>query len=276
MAINLSTGFLGFLCSAKKTATGYVEDFLTGFAGHGWKIWERLKGRYCFEIDDLVVRGTMTVFELIIQKIRAIKGALAITQGSGKIKTLREDSVNYYLTLEDEMSFMADDFVRCQRFIPGKGVRGYWVKVASINNQNEVVLPKSEFALVDGIEMIMPPEIGDELVQFGNETNVARQSAIYLHADEGGIPAIDVMFGINSKSFTDCVKTRLGGALPGEPEQYNGLYCENGLIKSVNEAGDTMYIIRPDGSGFLAGGAIKWEKQDGVWNAEFNGIIRVR
>lgn len=61
--------------------------------------------------------------------------------------------------------------------------------------------------------------------------------------------------------------------MPGEPEQYNGLYCENGLIKSVNEAGDTMYIIRPDGSGFLAGGAIKWEKQDGVWNAEFNGII---
>ena len=46
MAILSNGKFYGFLCSAKETgqklANGvkeYVEDFVSGFAGHGWKIW---------------------------------------------------------------------------------------------------------------------------------------------------------------------------------------------------------------------------------------------
>lgn len=45
------------------------------------------------------------------------------------------------------------------------------------------------------------PAVSDEIVQFGNSKDVNRQSAIYLHADEGGQPAIDILFGINSKSL---------------------------------------------------------------------------
>lgn len=66
----------------------------------------------------------MTVFELLISKIRALKGAMAITQGNGKIKGVSTDSTSYILAIEDDMSFMAGDFIRCQRFT-GTTVKSY-------------------------------------------------------------------------------------------------------------------------------------------------------
>ena len=79
------------------------------------------------------------MFELLIQKIRAVKGALGITQANGKIKEVREDDVNYYIKIEDEMSFVANDIIRCQTFSSGQ--KSYWVIVSSISN-NEIVIPK--------------------------------------------------------------------------------------------------------------------------------------
>ncbi|MFT0264050.1 collagen-like protein, partial [Bacteroides faecis] len=121
MAILSNGKFYGFLCSVKvtgrKLSNGvkeYVEDFVSGFAGHGWKLWEYIKGKWKLEIDSLVVRETMVVFELLIQKIRSVKGALGITQACGRIKTatLDESGQNWLVTIEDEMSFVAHDFIR--------------------------------------------------------------------------------------------------------------------------------------------------------------------
>lgn len=53
MAILSNGKFYGFLCSVKETgqklANGvkeYVEDFMSGFAGHGWKLWEYMTGKW--------------------------------------------------------------------------------------------------------------------------------------------------------------------------------------------------------------------------------------
>lgn len=246
MAKLLSTIIDGFLAS---------KNFISGALGSGWKIW-KMNGRYKFEVDDVVVRNTMTVFELLISKIRAVKGALGITQASGKIKSVREDADNYYVQIEDEMTFVAHDIIKCQTFSSGQ--KNYWVIVDSIRVEtvgsetiSEIVISKSEFS---GSSL---PEVSDEIVQFGNTTDVRRQSAIYLHADENGVPAIDVLFNINAKTFDGCTKVRIGGDLPNE-DGYKGFFCENGLIKSVNESGETIYMLRPDGSGFVAKEAIKW------------------
>lgn len=56
MAILSTAKIVGMLASAKKTgkqilnAAGeyvaeVVEDFMSGFAGHGWKIWEYVSGK---------------------------------------------------------------------------------------------------------------------------------------------------------------------------------------------------------------------------------------
>ena len=306
MAILSTAKIVGMLASAKKTgkqilnAAGeyVVEDFMSGFAGHGWKIWEYVSGKWKLEIDSIVVRETMTVFELLIQKIRAVKGALGITQANGKIKSaiLDDAKQNWFITIEeDEMSFVAHDILRCQNWQNGT-LKGYWVEISEIrkiDGVDTIVIPVSEFSgsidYIDGMEAVVSglsdmsiPTEGDEIIQFGNTININRQSAIYLHADEGGQPAIDILFGINSKSFAGCVKMRIGGDIPGA-NGLKGFYCENGLIKGTDSSGHTVYCIYPDGtaefgdgsakfaadrSGKLAGGAISW-----VWDADKNKFV---
>lgn len=277
MAIFQSTGVFGYLCSALRTGKLdekgrpiYTENFLSGFAGWGWKIWKTVSGFFRLEIDELVVRRTMTVFELLIQKIRAIVGAQAITQGNGKIKgvELSEDGTTYLLTLEeDEISIVEHDFIRCQVF--GGGQRFYHVEIASVEG-GVIRILASEFA---GSSLPLP---GDEVVQFGNSSHdpkyAGRHSAIYMHTDESGQPAIDVMFDIYSKSWEGCTKVRVGGDIPGSGG-LKGFYCENGMIKGVDSTGHSVYCIYPDGSamfgdgsaqfntdrsGHIAGGAIEW------------------
>ena len=304
MAILSNGKFYGFLCSVKATGRKlsngvkeYVEDFVSGFAGHGWKLWEYIKGKWKLEIDSLVVRETMVVFELLIQKIRAVKGALGITQACGRIKTatLDESGQNWLVTIEDEMSFVAHDFIRCQDWTNGT-LKGYWVEIAEIrkiDGVDTIVIPVSEFTggigYTDGMEAVDPalsgmttPAVSDEIVQFGNSKDVNRQSAIYLHADEGGQPAIDILFGINSKSFAGCTKIRMGGDIPGT-DGLKGFYCENGMIKGTDSTGHVVYCIYPDGtaefgdgsakfatdkSGYIAGGAISWH-----WDASKNKYV---
>ncbi|RGQ56072.1 collagen-like protein, partial [Bacteroides sp. AF27-33] len=140
MAILSNGKFYGFLCSVKETgqklANGvkeYVEDFMSGFAGHGWKLWEYMTGKWKLEIDTIVVRETMIVFEMLISKIRAIIGAQTISQGHGKVKSARisDDGTEYLIVLEDEdMSIVAHDFVRCQTFV-GDKTKLYHVEVDS-------------------------------------------------------------------------------------------------------------------------------------------------
>lgn len=282
MAILSNGKFYGFLCSVKETGQKlvngvkeYVEDFVSGFAGHGWKLWEYMTGKWKLEIDTIVVRETMLVFEMLISKVRAIIGAQAITQGHGKVKFahISDDGTEYLIELEDkDLSIVAHDFVRCQTFV-GDKTKLYHVKVSSVDVETRTLhIPISEFERDESGIILNSPTAGDELVQFGNSQNKARQSAIYLHADESGQPAIDVMFDVDSKNWDGKVKIRLGGDIPGT-NGLKGFYCENGMIKGVDSNSHTTYCIYPDGSaefgdgsaafrkdksGFIAGGAIWW------------------
>lgn len=286
MAILSNGKFYGFLCSVKETGRKltngvkeYVEDFVSGFAGHGWKLWEYMTGKWKLEIDTIVVRETMLVFEMLISKVRAIIGAQAITQGHGKVKSvgISDDNTEYLIVLEDEdISIVAHDFVRCQTFA-GNKTKLYHVEVGSVDIETKTLyIPLSEFDQDESGNVLNPPEAGDELVQFGNSQNKSRQSAIYLHADETGQPAIDVMFDLDSKNWDGKVKVRMGGDIPGS-DGLKGFYCVNGMIRGVDASGHITYCLYPDGtaelgdgsalfkpdkSGHIAGGAISWEWDD--------------
>lgn len=294
MAILSTAKIVGMLASAKKTgrqvmnAAGewvaeVVEDFMSGFAGYGWKIWEYVKGKWMLEIDSIRVREQFIVFEMLVSKMRAIIGSLGISQACGKIATvtLSEDGTEYLITLEDEtMSFVDHDFMRCQTY-SGTKQTFYHVEIASVVD-DMIHVPVSEFDKDEEGNVINPPEVGNDIVQFGNSVNKNRQSAIYIHADESGQPAIDIMFDIDSKDWTGKVKTRLGGDIPGG-DGVRGFYCENGMIKGTDTSGHTVYCIHPDGSaefgdgsakfytdrsGSLAGGAISW-----AWDTAKNKYV---
>lgn len=155
MAILSNGKFYGFLCSVKETgrklANGvkeYVEDFVSGFTGHGWRLWEYVKGKWKLEIDTIVVRETMLVFEMLVSKIRAIIGAQTISQGHGKVKSayISDDGTEYLIELEDEdMSIVAHDFVRCQTFV-GDKTKLYHVEVSSVDVETKTLhVPLTEF-----------------------------------------------------------------------------------------------------------------------------------
>ena len=288
MAILSTAKIVGMLSSAKKTgrqvmnAAGewvaeVVEDFMSGFTGYGWKIWEYVKGKWMLEIDSIRVREQFIVFEMLVSKMRAIIGSLGISQACGKIATvtLSEDGTEYLISLEDEtMSFVAHDFMRCQTYF-GTKQTFYHVEISSVVDDVIHVLV-SEFDKDEEGNVNNPPEVGNDIVQFGNSVDKNRQSAIYIHADESGQPAIDIMFDIDSKDWIGKIKTRLGGDIPGG-DGARGFYCENGMIKGTDSSGHTVYCIHPDGSaefgdgsaqfnadksGHIAGGAISW-----AWDA---------
>ena len=213
------------------------------------------------EIDAIRVRGQFTVFELLISKIRAIIGAQAITQGCGKIKTaeLSEDGLYYLITIEDkDMSFVEHDFIRYKEFTGNQ--KSYHVEIESVAD-GVIRIPVSEFETVADesghVSVSNPPSVGDDIVQFGNssyETQYAgRHSAIYMHADENAQPAIDVLAGIYSKDWSNCLKVRVGGDIPGT-NGLKGFYC-------VNDDGTILYQFNPDSSGFIAKGNIRWDKE---------------
>ena len=191
-------------------------------------------------------------------------GAQTISQGQGKVKSARisDDGTEYLIELEDEdVSLVAHDFIRCQTF-SGTDLRMYHVEIESVDLSTKTLhIPLLEFNLDDSGNVLNPPKAGDDLVQFGNSQNKARQSAIYLHADENGQPAIDVMFDIDSKDWTNKIKIRVGGDIPGT-EGLKGFYSINGMIKAVDENGALIYGLYPDGTVNIGKGNIVYNPQN--------------
>lgn len=280
MAYLFDGGISGALYSLKETgrklangAKEKVEDFMSGFAGHGWKLWKNNE-KWKLEVDELLVRNTFTVFELIVSQIRALRGSMAITQGNAKIKhvsTYSEGGTGYYrLEIEDEVNSIREhDLIRCQ-----KGNKLYHVEVASVY-QYYINVRMDEFSSGSGGVVSNPPEIGDEIVQFGNTSHDAeyanRHSAIYMHLDDNE-PAIDLMTDIYSTDWSDAVKVRVGGNLPGTDGE-RGFYAVNGKLLFVDNEGQTVSVINPDGSGSFARGKFSWTK-DG--SPSFSGSIFLR
>ena len=205
------------------------EGYTSGTLGEGAAMRkDPLSGDWIVECDRIYGRKTFTVPELILDKIRAVKGALIVSAGNGKIASVAEESGNYILTLEEESnSFVKGDFVRCQVFT-GNSTKAYWVPVTAVE-ANTITVLKSEF------DAGVIPEAGDELVQLGNKSDPDRQTAIYITASDSSAPYIDTLTGINSRSLEGLTRGRNGnlagistywwGQLKGV-----GLFSENAYL----------------------------------------------
>ena len=278
------------------------EYFASDFMGHGWKIFNsgsEETPEYTLEIDNVKVRKAFIAHELIIDQVRAICGSLGISQACGKVKevSLRTDDHGnqyYLIKLEGEAThgyggFAKNDLIRCQRVEVGsdgvtKGIKGYWVKIESANmKEGWFTVMASEFVgeiyQNDDTEKVLNndvpmnlPAAGDEIVQYGNTTEPSRQNAIYLHATENGVPTIDLLNGVNSKSFSDKIVCSLG-RIPNS--EAFGLYMRKGTIVSFDdETGKDNYIFDHDGYFDLGRGAITYNPATGVVTIGSDVVIK--
>ena len=216
-------------------------QFVDGLLGAGFQLWKGEDGRTYLTVDKLTVRQTMAVLELLIEKVRSVGGQICVSAANGRIKTVEESGEHYLITFEQENMFVQHDLVRCQTFT-GKDMRSYWVEVTDVT-ETGIVVGKEEF---EGVE----PKEGDECVLMGNTANTDRQNMVLISATEDGQPRVDVMDGVNGKTFANCLRARLGNLDGIKDDKFpadrqpkgNGLYADNAYMKGtfVLETGEDV------------------------------------
>lgn len=208
------------------------ETFVPGFLGEGFKIWVE-NGNWNIECDNLTVRQTMNIFELLIQKIRSVNGAIVVSQSNGKVTAVEDTGTQYKITFGEEFpTFQEGDLIRCQSWSKN-ALKFYWVEVKTAAD-GYVLCDKSEFNNV-------VPAVGDEVVQMGNTKNAERQALIYITAQESGKPYIEILNGVKTKSLTGTDRTRLGDLsnivdpdFTGEAAvKGTGFYSTNAFLKGI-------------------------------------------
>jgi len=199
--------------------------FSSGFAGSGWQYTD---SNDRLTVDNLTVRKSMRVYELMIEQIRANRGAIVVSPGNAKI--LSVDGTTAIIDTGDDnrfpMSLQVDDLIRCQRW-NGSGLKYYIARVDTI--------PDSEtftFTIIDGVDTV---EADDEVVVFGNTTDTARQGLVYITASDDDAPYIDVLGEVDSADLSDKTKVRLGN-LDGITDTYMGSLSGYGLYS------DNVYL----------------------------------
>lgn len=205
--------------------------FVDGFTGEGWKLWMEDALSH-LTIDKLTVRRIMVVFEMLIEKVRSVGGQLCVSAANGKIKEVETEGSYTVIRFEQENTFVEHDLMRCKTFTGGS-LKDYWVEVSASSADGIQVLT-SEF---EGYL----PEPGDECVLMGNTQNPLRQNLINISATEDGQPRIDVLDGVNSKNFANCLRARLGNLdgiyddwFPADNQPHgNGLYSDNAYLRGT-------------------------------------------
>lgn len=207
------------------------EKFVSGLLGEGFKIYEK-NGTWYIECDNLTVRQVLTVFEMIISKLRAVNGGLVVSPGNNTIKSVSETDTQYVLEVEDDIEIAKDDFIRHQVFSTSHA-KNYWVKVINIA-EGKIYTNKSEY---NGAV----PAKGDEIIAMGNATNSKRQGLIYITAAEDGRPRIEILEGVKDKTLAATNRTVLGNLDDIQDSAFeddyqpsgSGLYCDNAFLRGI-------------------------------------------
>jgi hypothetical protein len=195
--------------------------FRSGALGSGFKLGNYSDSEDSYlEVDHLLVRKAAEFVKLVIRELQSVGGEIVLSPASMKISKvdflkkgtllpeygptpLRYDVYRCsFLTKrgDEEITnpFAVNDLVRCQTFNIKEGTTAnaknkyYWRRVLLVGTDYIDIL-----ALSGGNYGDSQPEVGDELVQMGNTTDVARQSVLYLSAYGEDSPSIKLYKGVN-------------------------------------------------------------------------------
>ena len=246
------------------------DPFSSGFTGSGWKI----DNTGHLSVGSATIRGTLSVFELLIQQIRASNGAIFVTS-SAKVESASglsaSDDVGT-ITFEDPNNnnicpFADGDIIMMQRVKPGlsSGTSGNIIKklVYEVdgNPNGKIITVKNA-----GYDNTSSPSAGDEFVRIGNNGDTAnRDGILYLTSDDSNSPFIDVKASINSysewNSSTPKVRlgkldgitdSDLGGSLSGFGLYSNNIFLKGKIVANSGSIGgislDSSKIYTGSGS----------------------------
>lgn len=241
--------------------------FVSGFLGEGFKIWVE-NGNWHIECDNLTVRQTMNIFELLIQKIRSVNGALVVSQSNGKLSEVKEVGEQYKLTTGEEFpTFQEGDLVRCQTFAgyQGSGLTFDFTQFAKYDYAGSAF----DSSLVD----VTPDSISFNLNDTGNSG-----FAFYKFSESSPTP-------IEIPSFT----LTLEGGYPGmmaiaagldssdSPVESAGVLLQNGdnVIPAIKAAQDIHnFAIIITGDSGHGNGKVTVKQKKAAGSAPNNSLVK--
>ena len=198
------------------------KDFRQGdFSGSGYGAYRDENGNAVVEADIMIVRKEAIFNEAVINQVTFRVGATVFSNGGCEITRVEELETAfrcYYDNKEGRRysGLTAGDQVRCQRYDPTQHaiIKYYWRLVTAVG-EDYVELSKSD---ADGSAS---PEAGDEIAQFGNRSDITRQSAIVINPLDGG--SVEVYARIDAYSLSE--KNYVGmGVNPQTGEAYMYAY----------------------------------------------------
>lgn len=176
------------LANGLKTA-----NFRPGLFGSGAAILNE-NGRTRVESDDMVLRGALTVIELLVQRVRHQGGVNVLSPGSMIVGEVSYHDTYYKLTRRDDtpMEIEAGDLVRCQTFTGG--VKYYWALVLYVG-EDYIYLSADDY------NGLLDPAPGDNLVVMGSRTNPTRRSFIMISSVGASSPSFEAYEDIDTYSL---------------------------------------------------------------------------
>ena len=238
-------------------------------------------------IGNLTVTGAAHFFKLSIDEVQATQGQIIVTPANAKIDKVEvigngDFKCSWRNEQEGkkiEQTFAEQDFVVCQTMNVAEGVtynaanKFYWRKVQSIGtegNYHFVVLSKSiKSPLSNAV-----PEVGDNIVQLGNNNDKSRQNAIIVSSYNTGFldrtvtaPSIVQYAGINNfdlEKHKINVISASGNKFKGEFSVSNGKSLEEYVADKINTTSSGTPFIGSDGFWYVWNNTTKKYENSGI------------
>ena len=254
-------------------------------------------GCTALEVDNLLVRGRLSVVEFLAQQIRATNGTLFVTS-TGKVETVTTSGLGPYTACittptGSNHGFAVNDRIRAQRFDGFGNVYQSDLTVTAVPNP---------FAFTASYEEAeSQPQPGFEYVRLGNSSDTDRQGGIILSSDLDDSPYIkiydevdehnDIFTAANTKVLVGNLSSHNSttfGCLSGSGGSPNyGFYASGSayLEGSINATGGEIggiticntsisasnggFEIKSDGSATFASGQITFESDGDITSNEY-------
>ena len=218
------------------------NPFTSGFTGGGWKIDNTAHA----EFSSASIRGTLSVYELLLQQLRATNGSVLIT-AVAKVESIDGSDITFEDPSDNGVCpFHTNDIVMVQRAdLTGTSgadngggtlnvIRRLVRRVTSVSGRTITVTRDGDLPADTGSF-----GVGDDVVRIGNTTNTNRDAVLYLSADDSKAPYLVIKDGVNSWAnwgSASTEKARLGrldgitdtdAGLSGSQSNVYGLYSDS-------------------------------------------------
>lgn len=252
-------------------------DFVSGFlTGKGWRLKNEpvenaagiLENKYNLELDNLIVRGSMRIFEMIISQLLGENDNRIFT-AMMEVDHYDAESGKVYLdTKQGRMynSFRKGDYIMVQQYngLPSEEndhyvTKNYELLVTEVGTEGEGedslawVTFENFTSSMDGATPESLIKERDTFVRVDNVSDQDRKGIIQVMTVGSDTPYIDIVYGMKTNPDS-ALKGRIGnlkgirhpilGKLKGFGEYLNNLYAVGDLIlRRTGESVDTKFQV---------------------------------